>query len=210
MSFIVDIVIVAILLLCTVLGYKRGLIGMAFSIASFLVALIISFILYIPVASFITNNTGLDETIQNAIISNFKEEATTTETNNMSDVISNYIEQKTNEVKNAGVEAAAVSLSELSVKAISFIGLYIFAKIILLFFSKIADLIAELPLLKQFNKAGGFLAGIIKGLIIIYIVLGILMLVMPMFANLGIYSAINDSALGSVMFKNNILLKIIF
>lgn len=210
MSFIVDIAIVVIILLFTVLGYKKGLIGMAFSIASFLVALIISFILYIPVANFITNNTQLDETIQSSIINNFKNESSAEEATNMSDVISNYIEQKTTEVKNAGVEAAAVSLSELSVKALSFIGLYIASKIILLFFAKIADVIAELPLLKQFNKAGGFLAGILKGIIIIYIILGILMLVMPMFASLGIYEAISKSMLGSMMFENNILLKIIF
>lgn len=211
MSLIVDIAIVAIILFCIISGYRKGLIGMAFSIASFFVAIIISLVLFTPVSSFIIENTQLDETIQNAIVKNFSSNnVENPEQTNMPDMITNYIETKTNEIKNAGVEAAAVSLSQLSVKALSFIGLYIVAKIVLLFFSKIADVIAQLPILKQFDKAGGFLAGILKGIIIIYIILGVLMLVMPLFANLGIYKAINEALIGNAMFNNNLLLKIIF
>lgn len=211
MNLIVDIAILAIIIICIIAGYKKGLVGMAFSVASFIVAAIIALILFNPVASFIMNKTELDETIQNVIIENFTEETgQQKEAENMPDMIMNYIEERTNEVKNIGVEAAAVSLSQLSIKALSFIGLFIVAKIILAFFSKLANLIASLPILKQFNKAGGLLIGILKGLIIVYIILAILLLVMPFFGNLGVYEAINESFIGNIMYNNNILLKIIF
>lgn len=211
MNLIIDIAILAIIIICIIAGYKKGLVGMAFSVASFIVAAIIALILFNPVASLIMDKTELDETIQNVIIENFTEETgQQKEAENMPDMIMNYIEERTNEVKNIGVEAAAASLSQLSIKTLSFIGIFIVAKIVLAFFSKIADLIAKLPILKQFNKAGGLLIGILKGLIIVYIILAILLLVMPLFGNAGIYEAINESFIGNIMYNNNILLRIIF
>lgn len=211
MSFIIDIIIIAIILICIIAGYKKGLVGMAFSVASFFIAIIIALILFNPIASLIMDNTGLDETIQNAIISNFTEETgEQKEAENMPDIIVNYIEDRVNEVKNIGVEAAAVGIAETSIKALSFIGIFIVAKIALAFFGKLADLIASLPILKQFNKAGGLIIGILKGILIVYLILAILLLVMPFFGGLGIYTAINESFIGNMMYNNNLLLKIIF
>ena len=77
MSLIIDIVIIGIILLCLWGGYRKGLIGVAFSIVSFIAALIIAFILFNPISSFVMNNTEFDDNIKNAIITNFKgEEAT--------------------------------------------------------------------------------------------------------------------------------------
>ncbi len=51
------------------------------------------------------------------------------------------------------------------------IALYILAKIALRFVTALADLIAKLPILNQFNKAGGLIYGAIRGLLIIYVAL---------------------------------------
>ena len=61
MGIIVDLIIVGILVLCIFLGYKRGLTGSLLKIVTFLLALIIAFILFKPVSNFIINNTKLDE-----------------------------------------------------------------------------------------------------------------------------------------------------
>ncbi len=50
-----------------------------------------------------------------------------------------------------------------------------------MFFRAIADLIAKLPILNQFNKLGGIVFGLLKGLIITYGALAVLLLVSPMF-----------------------------
>lgn len=55
--FIVDIVLVAILALAGFLGYKKGLVNTIFSVVAFFISIILSFILYTPVANFINNNT---------------------------------------------------------------------------------------------------------------------------------------------------------
>ena len=68
MSIIIDIVIVAILLLCIFLGYKRGLASSVLNILSFILAIIIAILLYKPVSDWVIQNTQIDETIENAIV----------------------------------------------------------------------------------------------------------------------------------------------
>ena len=64
MSIIIDIVIIAVILLCLYGGYRKGLIGLAFSIVSFVAALIIAFILFSPISTFVINNTEFDDNIK--------------------------------------------------------------------------------------------------------------------------------------------------
>ena len=49
-------------------GYKKGLIGVAFNLCAFLVAIIVTWILYNPVTNLVINNTEIDDGIKNAII----------------------------------------------------------------------------------------------------------------------------------------------
>ena len=54
---IVDLIILAVLLICIGLGYKRGLTGCLLKIISFVLAIVIACILFKPVANIIINNT---------------------------------------------------------------------------------------------------------------------------------------------------------
>ena len=49
MAIIVDLVILAIMALCVIFGYIRGLTGSLIKIVSFVLSLIIAFVLFIPV-----------------------------------------------------------------------------------------------------------------------------------------------------------------
>ena len=211
MGIIIDIVIVAILLLSIFSGIRQGLIGLAFSIVSFFVALVISFVLFVPISNVVIDNTDLDDAIKNAIVSNF-----TTDTGeikqdtNMPEMIENYIDAQTNDVKNAGIEFAATNIANTSIRVLTFVAIFVIAKIALIFFKAIANIIAKLPILKQFNKAGGFLVGLLKGGLIIYVILAILLLLVPFFGDWALYTYINESFLGNAMYNNNILLKLLF
>ena len=67
MAIIIDLIVIAILVLSTFLGYKKGLIGVAFKILSFLIAIVITLILYRPISNYIINNTEIALTIENSI-----------------------------------------------------------------------------------------------------------------------------------------------
>lgn len=204
------------------MGHKRGLIGVAFKILSFLAALVIAFVLYKPVAGFIIDNTTFDEQIENAIIDSAKKEenlqegesTVNQEESTTSKVITDYINEQVENISQQAKEDIANSVArDIAVNVIngiSLISLFIVAKIVLLFAKALSDLIAKLPLIKQFNKIGGTLYGILEGLLIIYLVLSIISFIAPMIETSGIPQAINQSIVGSYLYNNNLLLKIIF
>ena len=68
MALLIDLIIIGIILLFTFIGYKRGLVKIAFSLCTFFIALIISLILYKPVSALIINNTEIDEKIEDTIV----------------------------------------------------------------------------------------------------------------------------------------------
>lgn len=209
---LVDLIIIAIMALCILLGYKRGLIGVAFKIVSFLIALAVTFVLYIPVSNFVINNTTIDDNIKNAIIEKFADEETveSKEKNGMPDMVNDYINQYTTEVKNVGMEVVAQNISVILVKLAVGLILFLVVRIVLIFVKAIISVVEKIPVIKQFNKAGGTIYGILEGLLIIYIVLTIISVISPMIDNTGVLAAINNSYIGSFMYNHNILLEIIF
>ena len=208
MSIIIDIVIIAVILFCLYRGYKQGLIGLAFSIVSFIAALIIAFILFVPVSSFVIDKTEFEKKKKNAIVSNFNTEETTE--SGESNFITTYINEQVDEAKGKTLDVVATEISELCIKGIVFIGLFIVARIALIFVKAIANLIAKLPILNQFNKLGGIVFGLLKGFIITYGVLAILLLVSPMFNDATFFKELNNSFIGGMMYNNNIIVKMIF
>ncbi len=209
MFWIVDIIIVLIIGLCTYIGYRKGLIGVAFKITSFLIALIITGILFYPISQFVIQNTQIDETIQKSIQDNFiskTEQEGQEDTQNPSKIITDYIEEEANE----GINVVALSLSQTIVRIGVAIVLFVVVRIILIFFKKFAEIIGELPIVKQFNKSGGIIYGALKGLFIVYFILAILSLIAPMISGTAFFEQIKQSYIGSFMYNYNILLMLIF
>lgn len=214
MGIIVDLIIVGILVLCIFLGYKRGLTGSLLKIVTFLLALIIAFILFKPVSNFIINNTKLDENLESSIKSMFLEVEENDTSSNMptamTDYINKVIEDAADDAKTAVVETAArdVAISIINLGVV--IVVYIIARIILIFVKGIASLITKLPVIKQFDKLGGIIFGLLKALVIIYVILAIISFVSPVITDSGVIDAINQSFIGKGMYNNNILLEIVF
>ena len=65
---IADIVVIALILLCTFIGYKKGLIKVAVGIIGFIIALVFALILYIPISNYIIENTEVVSNLKNTII----------------------------------------------------------------------------------------------------------------------------------------------
>ena len=90
------------------------------------------------------------------------------------------------------------------------IGIFILARVILVVITLMADIITELPILKQFDAIGGILYGVIKSLLIIYAVLAILFFIVYTTGNTAISEAIANSYITKLFYDHNLLLKIIF
>lgn len=214
MSIIVDIVILAIFALCLILGYKRGLTGSLIKILSFVVSLVIAFVLFIPVSNVIINNTQIDENLEQSIRELIIQENTnSTEESKMPEAITDYISEKVEQAadgaKESIVNSTATDVAQTIVRAGTWIALFIIARILLIFLRFITSLIAKLPVIKQFDKLGGIIYGLLEALIIVYVLLAIISFVAPM-TNGTLSEAIDSSILGNLMYNNNLLLKIIF
>lgn len=213
MTIIVDLVIVAIMAICIIIGYVRGLTGSLIKILSFVLSIIIASILFIPVSNLIIDNTEIDENIETSIRNMIIDQETENEEENMPDTITNYIgqkiEQASDDAKETIVDSTARDVTLTIVKAGTWILLFIIARILLIFLRFITSLIAKLPVIKQFDKLGGIIYGILEGLIIIYLALAIISFISPMISS-DFTNAIDESFIGSMMYNNNLLLKIIF
>lgn len=67
MGMIVDFIIVAIILLSTFLAYRKGLVKLAIGLFTFVISVVLTFVLYQPISNLIINGTGIDEMLEDAI-----------------------------------------------------------------------------------------------------------------------------------------------
>ena len=212
MSLVVDLVVLAIIILCIIIGYVRGLTGSLIKILSFVLSIVIAFILFVPISNLIIDNTQIDENLEQSvrtmIMGNENQEE-----QKMPEAITDYIGQKVesaaDDAKQAVADSTAREVSLTIVKAGTWIILFIIARILLIFLKLITSLIAKLPVIKQFDKLGGIIYGILEGFIIVYVLLAIISFASPML-DIGITNAIDDSHVASILYNNNLLLKIIF
>ena len=214
MGIILDIVLLAIFALSVFVGYKKGLIGVVFNLCAFLVSLVLTWILFTPVSNMIIKNTQIDDNIKNVIIekgvivveNNDKEN----EDNQINKYIQEYVSKPIKNTANNAVEETATIISKKVVAIGVAIGLFIVIRIVLIFLKFIAEGIANLPIIKQCNKAGGTLYGVIRGLFIVYIVLAILFFIMSI-NNAGVIAdTINSSIISKYLYTHNIILDLIF
>lgn len=204
---VVDLIIIGIILLSTFIGYKRGLIKVAVKILSFFIAIILAFTLCTPVTNMIIENTTIDENIETRIIDKIlpedsKEENQTVE---IEKGLSNLLKID----KEGTVKTVAHEFTVKIIKAASLILIFIATKILLIIVAFFTDAISELPVISQFNKLGGTIYGLLKGIFMVFVIFAIVFIASPMM-DASILEKINSSILGSLMYNNNLLLKIIF
>ena len=214
MFIIIDIIIVAIIASCIFFGYKKGLTGVLFNILSFFISFVVAFILFKPVANYVIDNTQIDENIQKSMVSIIHSDETNEEKDKMPNVIMQYInetiEEASNDMKENVVQSASQNVAITIINIGVWILLFVIIKIVLIFVKAISELISNLPVIKQFDKLGGIIYGILKGFIILFFIFAILSFIAPMAEKWGIIQMVNQSLLGSLFYHNNLLLSIIF
>ena len=219
MGIILDIIVLAILALSIFLGYKKGLIEVAFNLCAFLLAIIITWILYTPITNAVIKNTEIDDNIKSTIVEkgviktneNVEDgKETEKEQNSINKYIQEYVTTPITNTTNDVVEETAKVVSEKVVAIGVAIVLFIVVRIGLILLKFVVNGIASLPIIKQFNKAGGTIYGAIRGMFIIYIFLAILFFVMSVNNSGMIANLINTSLISKYLYANNLILNIIF
>ena len=212
LGIIFDIILVAIIALNVFICYRKGLVKLAVGLIAVIVAIIVSVVLYKPVSNIIIENTEIDENIENTIIENFSAETDEEEDtdNGFMKYMEKYVNDSINKTRNQIVLEASNVIATKVINICVFLGVFIVARIVLILLTFIADIIMSLPILKQFNKAGGIIYGLIKALLIIYVILAIIFFIIYVSGNTTLSNAISSSYITKFFYNNNLLLNLIF
>lgn len=198
MGIIIDIVIILFILASIFLGYKKGLISLGIQLCAFLIAIVITFVFYRPIGNIVINTTQIDEKLQETIQVN----------------VENFIEEDgSNEITNELIESAkngilpetARTLAINIIYGVTMLILFAIVRIALLFVNALANAISKLPILDQFNKLGGILYGLLRGLLITYAVLMIINLVVSVNPKSTLNDTMNSTYLAKTMSTYNVL-----
>ena len=200
MGILIDIILIIIILISTFLGYKKGLVKLGAKLFAGILAIIITLILFRPVSNMIIRNTALDEKLENIIVN--KTEDAIDENSKVSDnkYIQGAADNATNQVKEEILPEQAKNISINIINIMSAIILFIVVKIILSIIISLADAVANLPILKQFNEVGGILYGLIRGILIICILILLA----------GVFNKVNPNNNFGKEISNTYLTKIIY
>lgn len=197
MGIIIDGIIVLFVLASIFLGYRKGLIALGISLVSFVITIVAVMVIYRPIGALVINNTQIDEKIQTTIQENV-EGLTPTDGNSMVNDLIKSAEQ--------GVLAeTSKAIAENVVYGATMLILFIVIRIALIFVTALANLVAKLPILNQFNKAGGVVYGLLRGLLIVYAILLVVNLIVTMNPNGTLDEMLSTSYIAKPMAENNLL-----
>lgn len=212
MGILIDISIIIIILLCIFIGYRKGLIKVAIRFIAFIIAIVLAVLLYRPIANQVMINTELDEKINETIYTKIKDidfSNITEEEKNKNEIIKiaeKYIADGLEKGTENTAKYIAENLTVTIVQAIVFIALLIALRIALIILNLLADVIGNLPIIKQFNKSGGIIYGIIEGFIIVNCIFALLYIVNPIYKNGEIQRNIEKSNIGQIVYEKNFII----
>ena len=171
MGIVIDIILVLIVALSAFLGYKKGLVELGAKLFAGIIAIVITLIIYKPVGNIVIKNTSIDEKIENTILEKttnvIDENSKISDNKYIQDASDNAVSQVKEEVLPEQARNIAVNV----VYGATALILFIVSKIVLSIVISLANAVASLPILKQFNEIGGFLYGLVRGAIISFVLI---------------------------------------
>ena len=211
MEIVFDIVIVLILLFSIFLGYKKGLVNVGFNLFAIIISIAVTLIFYSPITNVVINNTQIDENIEKVIIDNgTKEVEQNTENSTVTSYIQNYAEGLAQNAQNTAVQTAAHSIAINAVGIGVMILLFIVTRLALSILKIATNIITKIPIIKQCNEIAGIAYGILRGLIIVYVILAITFFVSFLSGDSTINTIIENTYVTKLFYNNNIILKLLF
>lgn len=227
---IVDIIGIIIVLICAFIAFKKGFVKTFFGFISTFVAIILAFTLCNTGVMIIKQNTGIDEWIENTLTVSLKieqkeeisgdsnEEPTVSDEDNKN-ILENVFENLPENIQSmVGFEeykentkkTIVASATEVILKILSWIIIYVLVRLLLLVVCLICNGIMNIAFLKQINNLAGLILGVILGLFRVYIILAVISFLVAVVPLESVVELIKSSMIISLMYENNILISLIF
>ncbi len=222
-----DYVIIGIIGVCALTAFYRGLIKTVFSLFSAIIGIAVTYMVYPFVSSFLLKNTKLLATISSKVASSLKLESLSQNSITPQDHIELVEKLKIPGLmknillknKNAEVfdllnatkidEYISSAIGTMIINIFVFVIVMIICMILIRIIAKTLDIISYLPVIKQLNKLGGLIFGIIQGVLISWAGCLLLAVVINMNGNEKLLAMLYDSPIALYFYENNIFLYLI-
>lgn len=216
----------AVLTYCALRGWRRGLIMTVFSMFATVIAIAISAQLS-PQLSRTWQNTAFYEIVSERVemtllkgqdSQNDGEEG---EDNRgvinslpLPDVVQNVLASNDDAQNNMlGVSEfrkyIADSVTGIILNAISFVLVFVGVSIIMRIIIRCLNLLSRLPVIHTMNKMGGMLVGLLKGLILLWLICIVITIMSGTEAGIYLYGQINESPFLKYIYDNNMIMALI-
>ena len=213
---IIDIIIIVIIALSVVIGMLRGFANTIIGLVSVILSIIIAFFLCNPTADLLCKITDIDESVYNRVIKiipmNDADIEIDVKTNSVPELLQNTIDNTVtdaqsgiNQKKNELIDSAATTMTKTIMNAIAFVGLYIIVRLILFGLKIITEIAKQQDFVEKVDRTMGFLFGLIRGILIVYVAFGVIKVCEVMIKNDTIYKNIEQSTIGSYIYNHNFM-----
>jgi uncharacterized membrane protein required for colicin V production len=208
----VDGLIVIIVIFAIIQGYRRGFVHTFIHTVGWILAVVLGFIWYPHVIGFLKEKTGFYDAIRERIAERVAENAGNTADSVMTG-IPEVIRDLLDKAIDSATSAIAVSLSEnLTSLIFNIIGFLAVAAAIKLFLMTLTFLFSKEKndgFIGGIDGFFGLLAGALKGVILIYILLALMVPVTSLSGSSFLIDQLDGSVLGSYLYDNNLILRMV-
>lgn len=178
---IIDLIIIAVILICVGLGYYRGFFKVVMNLLEYILSIFLAFKFYPNFMSFLNEKLLLNDFMHDVIL------------NGMKTVVESNMGEQAIDIPIEMLDIPMVAqMSDIVVMIISLFILFIVFKLLIKIVGFFVDKLTKLPVLKEFNKIGGLVAGFIEGIIIVFIGIAVL----NFFNNEAIDTKLEESLMG--------------
>lgn len=223
---LITLAVVALVLMCALIGYKRGLIKSVLSAAGIVGAIILANILNPYVADFLADFTSLREDIHDKIevsmgVDELEEQLTVydqeklLESMDMPELVKNYIRSG-----NASLEKGQTTvvsyidyvvdyLTDMVMKGVAYLLTVVITSLIILILLALSNILPGIPVLNGLNRWGGVIFGIVQAILITWVAMLVITFMSAFSWAKDMMDMIDGSAMLSYLYDNNVFLKVV-
>lgn len=208
----VDVIIAVILVYTIIQGFRHGFVHTFIHTIGWLLAVVLGFVWYPYVIDFLKDKTDFYDSVHAKIAERFSENAGSA-TNSLLESLPRIIRELFTEAfenaTNAMASSFADSLSIIIFNIIGFLVVVIGIKLILLFFTSLFSKKSNDGFVGGLDGLLGLVAGGVKGLVIVYILLALMVPITSLSGSTMIIEELEGSVIGSYLYDNNLILEVI-
>jgi uncharacterized membrane protein required for colicin V production len=208
----VDVIIIAILAATIIRGYSDGFVLSVLGVTGILAAIVAARMYFRRLSEYLISNTLLYNKLYNVLLQSMERRGTPSrglaptievpEVLQGFDIFSSAMEAGTEAVA-AGI---ATAVSTIIVYLLSILAIYIGVRFVFTVVISLLNSLFELPVLKQFNKLGGIVAGFVKGVLGLMILATVMVPITAILSRGWLTEAIDQSVLAGYLFRYNLVL----